>query len=136
MEIMKKIALILSIILAFTLACTEKDLVTPVQLSDLSEYHMMIIPQNPASTDEIRLIILGDCTYNVLSGVTKSGNTIEIQKTFNSMMKWPCVMTNDTILIGTLQEGKYTVNYKLVDLSTQVTDKIAANYTFTLPVSK
>lgn len=133
---MKKIAFISIVFLSLSLACTEKDIVSEVQLSDLTEHNMKIIPQNPASTDEIRLIILGDCTYNVLSGVTKSGNTIEIQKTFNSMMKWPCVMTNDTILIGKLQEGKYTVNYKLIDLSTQVTNKTAQSFSFSLPVSK
>lgn len=118
------------------LACTEKELVIEVQLSDLSEHNMKIIPDKPTSNDEIILVVFEDCTYNVLSGVTKSENTIDIRKTFNSMMKWPCFMTNDTILIGKLQEGTYTVNYKLVDLSTQVTDKNALSFSFSLPVSK
>ena len=64
------------------------------------------------------------------------GKIIDIQKQFNSMMKWPCIMKNDTILIGKLPEETYTVNYKLLDISAQVTDQTAISFSFSLPVSK
>lgn len=133
---MKKLIYSLAVFLLLSLACNEKLIVPEVQLSDLSEYHMKIIPENPKSNVEIRLVVFDDCTYNVLSGVKINGMKIDIEKQFNSMMKWPCVINNDTILIGRLQEGTYTVNYKLVDLSTQVTDKNTLIFSFSLPVSK
>ncbi len=116
------------------LACS--DPMSEVQLADLSKHNMKIIPENPTSNDPIKLVVFGDCTYNVLSGVIRTGKTIDIQKQFNSMMKWPCVMKNDTILIGKLPEGTYTVNYKLLDTSTQVTDPTAISFSFSLPVSR
>jgi hypothetical protein len=107
-----------------------------VQLTDLSKHNMKIIPEKVTSNDLIKLVVFDDCTYNVLSGVTRNDKTINIQKQFNSMMKWPCVMKNDTILIGKLPDGTYTVNYKLLDTSTQVTDPTAISFSFSLPVSK
>ncbi|BBE18692.1 hypothetical protein AQPE_2856 [Aquipluma nitroreducens] len=97
---------------------------------------MKIIPDKPTANDEIKLVVFDDCTYNVLSGVTRNNKTIDILKQFNSMMKWPCVMKNDTILIGKLPEGTYIVNYKLLDTSTQVTNPISISFSFSLPVSK
>lgn len=114
------------------LACSDQ--VSEVQLTDLSEHNMKIIPEKPTSNDEIKLVVFDDCSYNVLSGVTRNGKIIDIQKKFNSMMKWPCMMKNDTILIGKLPEGTYTVNYKLVDTSTLVTDPIVLSFSFSLPV--
>ena len=122
------------VILVLAFSCSEK--VEEVQYSNLTDHHMKIIPDKPNSNDEIMLVILGDCTYNVLSGITRNGNTIDVVKQFNSMMKWPCVMQNDTIKIGKLPEGNYTVNYKLMDTSTQVTDPVSVSFSFQLPVTK
>ena len=130
---MKHIALY-GLFFFFMLACSDQ--VNEVQLVDLSMHNMKIIPDNPTSNNPIKLVIFEDCTYNVLSGVTRTDKTIDIRKQFNSMMKWPCVMKNDTILIGKLPEGTYTVNYKLLDTSTQVTDQTAISFSFSLPVSK
>lgn len=131
---MKRIAFALVIFFLFGTACTDQ--IVEVQLIDLAEHNMKIIPVNPTSSDEIKLVIFDDCTYNTLSGVTRNGKTIDIRKQFNSMMKWPCIMKNDTIRIGNLPEGTYTVNYKLVDISTYVTDPNALSFSFSLPVSK
>lgn len=131
---MKRTIFAFVLFLLFSNACTEKDkLVQPVnQVGN----NMKIIPEKPISNDEIKLVVFDDCTYNVLSGVTRDGKIIDIRKRFNSMMKWPCFMKNDTILIGKLPEGTYTVNYKLVDLSTVVKDSIALSFSFALLVSK
>ena len=51
-------------------------------------------------------------------------------------MKWPCFVSNDTIPLGKLSAGTYTVNYKLIDISTQVTNSIALSFYFNLVVSQ
>ena len=124
----------LFVLFFFMIACTDQ--VSEVQLTDLSRHNMKIIPENPTNDDKIKLVVFEDCTYNILSGVTLNDKIIDIEKKFNSMMKWPCIMKNDTILIGKLPEGTYTVNYKLLDTSTQVTDQTALSFSFSLPVSK
>jgi len=129
---MKQLALFGLIFLV--LACSDQ--VSELQLSDISKHNMKVIPEKPTSNDQIKLVVFDDCTYNVLSGVTRTDKTIDIRKQFNSMMKWPCIMKNDTILIGKLPEGTYTVNYKLLDTSTQVTDPVALSFSFSLPVTK
>jgi len=118
----------------FLFACSDQ--VSEDQLTNLADHNMKIIPEKPTSNDEIKLVVFDDCTYNILSGVTRNGNTIDIQKQFNSMMKWPCVIKNDTIPVGKLPSGTYTVNYKLVDLATNVSDPIALSFSFSLSVSK
>jgi hypothetical protein len=116
------------------LACSDQ--VSEVQLTDLSKYNMKIIPENPTTNDQIKLVVFDDCTYNILSGVTRTDNTIDIQKQFNSMMKWPCVMKNDTILIGKLPVGSYNVNYTLIDISQQVPQNISVSFSFQLKVAR
>lgn len=133
---MKKVAYVLAIFFLYLAGCKEQINELPVQLVDLAKQNMKIIPANPTTNDEIKLLVFDDCTYNLLSGVTRKGNTIDIQKQFNSMMKWPCMMKNDTILIGKLPEGKYTVNYKLVDISTYTTNPVVLSFSFLLPVSR
>jgi len=130
---MKHIALY-GLFFFLVLACSDQ--VSEVQLVDLSAHNMKIIPDKPTANDEIKLVVFDDCTYNMLAGVTRNNKTIDILKQFNSMMKWPCVMINDTILIGKLPEGTYIVNYKLMDTSTQVTNPISISFSFSLPVSK
>ena len=118
----------------FMLACSNQ--VSEVQFSDLSKYNMKIIPDNPTSNDQIKLVVFDDCTYNVLSGVTRNDKTIDIQKQFNSMMKWPCLMKNDTILIGKLPEGSYNVNYTLIDISQQAPQNISVSFSFQMKVTR
>ena len=107
--------LILLIFAVFLFACSDQ--VVEVQLNNLAEYNMKIIPEKPSSNDKIKLVVYDDCTYNKLSGVTQTGRNIDIEKRFNGMMKWPCVIQNDTIEIGKLTSGNYHVNYKLVDIA-------------------
>lgn len=121
----------------FFIACTDEvNKVNEVQITDLKDHNMKIIPENPTTKDEIKLVVFDDCTYNKLSGITKNDKNIEIQKQFNSMMKWACFQVNDTISLGKLSEGTYTVNYKLVDVSTQVSNPIALSFYFNLQVAQ
>ena len=129
---MKQIALIG--LFVFMLACSDQ--VSDVQFSDLSKYNMKIIPDNSTSNDQIKLVVFDDCTYNILSGITRNDKTIDIQKQFNSMMKWPCFMKNDTILIGKLPEGSYNVNYTLIDISQQAPQNISVSFSFQMKVTR
>ena len=121
-------------LLFFLFACSDQ--VVEVQTTDLAEHNMKIIPEKPGSRDEIKLVVFDDCTYNVLSGVTRSGKKIDIEKQFNGMMKWPCVIKNDTILIGILPEGSYNVNYTLIDISQQAPQNISVSFSFQLNVGR
>jgi hypothetical protein len=135
--VMKQISFF--VVLLFLFACKEQTDNTQLvdnQSSDLTEHNMKIIPEVPTQSDEIKLVIFDDCTYNVLSGVTRTGNTIDIRKQFNSMMKWPCMMKNDTILIGKLPQGSYNVNYTLIDISQSAPQNISVNFSFRLDVGR
>jgi len=129
---MKSVAIIVMMFFMVVSGCTESE--SNELLVDLKDHNMKIVPENPTSRDEIKLIIFDDCTYNVLSGVIRSDRTIDIQKQFNSMMKWPCVMTNDTISLGKLPGGNYVVNYKLVDIAPQTTNPTVLSFSFGLTV--
>lgn len=131
---MKKIGFIALLCSLLISGCAPET--TEIRFSDPAAYNMKFIPENPKQTDNIELIVFGDCTYNTLSGVSRTDKTIEIRKQFNSMMKLPCFPQNDTIEIGQLPEGTYTVKYKLVDLSTSVKDSIALSLAFSLGISR
>ncbi|HEY3387989.1 MAG TPA: hypothetical protein VGK38_00340 [Prolixibacteraceae bacterium] len=134
---MKIIILISVLSLLFTTACNDRiNLVDQLVITNLDASKMKIIPENPRSADDIKLVVFDDCTYNTLSGITKNGNTIVIEKQFNSMMKWPCFMRNDTIQIGKLSEGTYIVNYKLLDIAIPAKPKITNSIAFELLVSR
>jgi hypothetical protein len=122
------------VLLFFLFACSDQ--VVEVQTTDLAEHNMKIIPEKPSSQDEIKLVIFDDCTYNTLSKNSRNGKTIDIEKQFNGMMKWPCVMKNDTILIGKLPQGTYNVNYTLIDISQQAPQNISFTFSFQLAVGK
>ena len=133
---MRNSVIILSILLLLAVSCVDEVSEKPVQLSNPVDYNMKIIPDNPTVNEVIKLVIFNDCTYNVLSGVKRNGNIIDIRKQFNSMMKWPCFPENDTINLGHLPVGTYTINYKLADLSIVAKDSIALSFSFGLTVSK
>jgi len=135
--VMKQLTFFVSLLILF--ACTDQvDNLksTEIQFSDLKDHNMKIIPEVPTQSDEIKLVIFDDCTYNTLSGVTRSGGTIDIKKQFNGMMKWPCFIKNDTILIGKLQQGSYNVNYTLIDISQSAPQNISISFSFKLDVGR
>lgn len=131
---MKRTIFALVLILLFSVACSEKDKVA--QPVNHVGNNMKIIPESPGSKDEIRLVVYDDCTYNTLSKNKRTGKTIDIEKQFNSMMKWPCMMKNDTILIGKLPQGTYNVNYTLIDISQQAPQNITFSLSFQFDVSQ
>ena len=134
-----KIPYVILVLFFVAVACTDQVMVPPVEytpVTDIGKYNMKIIPQPQTSADNIKLVMYDDCQYNLLDGVTRDGSTISIEKHFNSMMKLPCMLRNDTIVIGKLPFGTYTVNYKLLDLSTAVTNPVSLAISFNLAVLK
>jgi len=113
-------------------ACSDQ--VSEVQLTDLSGHNMKIIPEKPSSKDEIKLVVYDDCNYHQLSEITRKDQIIDIEKNFNGAMKWPCFIQNDTIPIGKLTSGTYTVIYRLVDVVSSGPPVIA--FSFQLTVSR
>ena len=134
-----KITYLLLVLFFVSNACTDQIIAQSsdyIPVTDLSKYNMKIIPVPPTSADNVRLVVYDDCQYNLLSGVTRDGQTISIEKHFNSMMKLACMIRNDTIVIGKLPVGTYTINYKLMDLSMQVKDPVALAISFNLQLVK
>ncbi len=119
-------------------ACVEmvsETALPEISITDLANYKMKILPDVPTSSIDVKLVIYEDCKYNKLNKVERNGSTIDIEKQFNSMIMAPCVLTNDTILIGKLPAGTYRVNYKLVDLSTVTKNKTPFAIAFKLVVT-
>lgn len=136
---MKRLNLFLVLGFLLLIGCIDlipENTVDFVPATDLSKYHMKIVPETPTSSDNVLLIVYDECQYNLLNGVTKNGNSIDIEKHFNSMMMLPCMMKNDTIQIGKLAPGTYTVNYKLVDFSTITKNPAPLAITFKITLTK
>ena len=110
-----KYVFLLSFLIVFA-ACSKKE--NEGKTNVFVEHGIVILPEQPTSKDEIVLVVLNDCKYNQLSGVTRKGRAITIEKQFNSTMKWPCVVHNDSISLGKVPAGTYQVNYHLVDIGT------------------
>ncbi|MEI6677888.1 MAG: hypothetical protein WCL21_04725 [Mariniphaga sp.] len=130
---MKNIIIVSAVFILLTTACDEQ--LDQAIITDPAAHNMKIIPANPFSSDEIKLIVYDDCSYHTLTGMKIIGKSIEIEKQFNSMMMMPCFMRNDTIIIGKLPEGSYTINYKLLD-NAKVPPKISIFLTYKLLISK
>ena len=127
--------LIRTVILSMALftACSRN--IVPVIISDPAEYNMKIIPSNPASSDEVKLVVYDDCQDNKLASLTRNGSTIQIVEQFNSRVMMPCFKSNDTIIIGKLPMGSYIINYKLMDIAI-TPPKASLNLNFSLAVSQ
>ncbi len=133
---MRTLVILVFCTILFFAACTwhaAEFSVDPV-ITDPKEVNMKLTPSSPTVLDDISLVVYDDCNYNTLVGVTRSGKTINIVKQFNSMMKWPCIMKNDTIEIGKLTIGTYVLNYKLIDIAQSI-PKIDRSYYFNLIVT-
>lgn len=127
------------LMLVLSNACSDKAIESQfpeLTVADLPNYKMKILPEVPVSTSEVKLVVYEECRYNKLAGVKRDGSTIEIEKQYNSMIMAPCVLTNDTILIGKLPAGSYRVNYKLVDIAYQPSGKNTFSVSFKLIVAK
>jgi hypothetical protein len=121
------------VVLIIWTACSKND--EKLQ-SELTGNEFILQPAHPVANDEVKLITY-DCQYNHFGYITKKDFDIEVVKHFNSMMKLACILQYDTISLGNLEPGTYTITFSLVDLSTAVlTDSISYSETQTLVVKK
>jgi hypothetical protein len=95
----------------------------------------LILPASPTTKDEVKFITY-DCQYYILASVLTRGKTITVKKRFNSMMKLPCKLVHDTIPLGLLKQGNYTLTFLIVDVNPVVTDSISFRQTLDLVVEK
>lgn len=109
---MKNLNYFLIIFTILVISCTKSD----EHVDD--SFNLEIIPLNPTSNDVIK-IVHSVCNYEVLKKLEIDNFSITYQREFNSSMKQPCVMTNDTLMLGKLQAGIYTYTYELIDNSSQ-----------------
>lgn len=138
LTVVKTTLLILPFLILAAFSCTKdvsQEQIPEIPINDLGKYNMKIIPESPASGDEVRLVIFQDCRYNKLTGLKRSGTVIDIVKQYNSMIMAPCVLTNDTIQIGKLPAGIYKINYRLVDIAV-LPGKTTFSVSFRLPVAR
>lgn len=132
---MKNLVWLILVFFITALGCKKND-AEYGSIAELKSHNMAIIPEEPTSKDQINLIVYNDCEYNKLVQNKRTGKTITIEKQFNSSMKLACVANNDTISIGKLPVGTYTLNYQLTDLAANVSDPVALSVSVTLTVSK
>lgn len=132
---MKNLVWLFLVFLIAALGCKKND-ADNGSIVELKDYNMAIVPEQPTSKDEIIFIIYDDCEYNKLVLYKRTGKTITIEKQFNSSMKLACVAKNDTIPIGKLPAGTYTLNYQLTDLAANISDPVALSVSVKLTVSK
>jgi hypothetical protein len=107
----------------------------PENNNNLDKKETQILPSNPTTNDVVKIITY-DCKYYVLASVSEKGKDITVKKRFNSQMKWPCVLSFDTIPLGQLKQGNYSITLLLIDTNPMVTDSISSKETLALVIKK
>jgi hypothetical protein len=130
-----KVFLLMSMIALFVQSCMDDT--PPGKDTDpiLDKEETRIMPASPTTVDEVK-VVTHDCKYYVLASVTDRGKDITIKRRFNSQMKQPCVLAFDTISLGKLKQGNYSVILMIVDTNPMVTDSIFSKETLELTVAK
>jgi hypothetical protein len=127
------ILILILIVLLISQSCLNDPVSNPDSVT--GEFEFSIIPAEPTTADEVKLITY-DCKYNVLASITTKGKDITVKKRFNSQMKWPCVLRYDTISLGKLKQGNYSVILLIIDTNPSVTDSISMIETIAVKVLK
>ncbi|PKP30229.1 MAG: hypothetical protein CVU00_13795 [Bacteroidetes bacterium HGW-Bacteroidetes-17] len=126
---MKKLNYLLIIFAISVISCTKTD-----DNVD-NDFNFEIIPLNPTSEDEMK-IVHTVCNYEQLKTLEINNFSILYQREFNSSMKQPCVIKNDTLILGKLQAGTYTYTYELIDISNHaLSDPISYTKTGTFKIN-
>ena len=115
--------------------CQNEEPLPSENVFDLGIDKFLILPADPSINDQVKMVT-HDCKYNELASVTVKGKDIEVRKRFNSQMKWPCILRNDTIQLGKLKQGNYDVTFLIVDSNPYVQDSISVQETVKLQVKK
>lgn len=103
--------------------------------STLEPHEITFLPSEPHANDEIKLIFY-DCHYYFTSSITRNLPDIYISKKYNSQLKWPCKLVYDTISLGTLKKGVYTIELNIYDTNPMVKDSLYFSTSKKLVVSR
>jgi hypothetical protein len=131
-SVILKLMLVPAVILIFQ-SCMDDT--PPEHNTVVDKKETQILPSSPTTNDLVK-IITNDCKYYVLASVSEKGKDILVKKRFNSQMKWPCVLVYDTISLGKLKQGNYSITLLMIDTNPMVTDSISSKETFDLVVVK
>ena len=122
MKTFLKYLLLIQLVLLIN-SCTKQEVNSNIK-NGFIPFHAKIIPAQPGINDDI-LIVDSICKYEQFQMLTISNFEIKYSRTYNSMMKLPCIVYVDTINVGKLYPGKYTLIYYLIDKSTSVQDSVS-----------
>jgi hypothetical protein len=99
------------------LSCTkESESVKNSSRLGLIPFHSSIIPIQPTSNDEV-FIVDSCCGYEQFQTLSLKDFEIKYSRIFNSLMGLPCILDVDTVSLGKLSEGRYTLVYNLIDIA-------------------
>ena len=99
------------------------------------EKETRIMPASPSTADQVNVITY-DCKYYALASVTEKGKDITIKRRFNGQLKWPCILVYDTIPLGKLKQGNYSVIILTIDTNPMASDSVFSKETLELIVKK
>lgn len=130
---LKKYFAYFTIVLLFVLAYACKESIDYEDSSLWNSDEFTFIPARPSTGQEVKMVYYG-CSYNETSSVTIFNKNILVIKKFNGAMKWPCILENDTISFGNLEQGSYEVTLKIIDINPLADDSIFQTETRRLTV--
>jgi hypothetical protein len=124
--IMKKQIITIIILLflsSIVIISCNKDELKQERNIDIKKDALKFLPQYPTNSDEV-FFIDSICQYEQLQKIEFNGFEINYVRTFNSMMLLPCFPEVDTVSLGNLESGNYTLYYFRIDKSDFVQDPI------------
>lgn len=123
------------LILFFGAAASCDDEAEPIEEpEDLEIADFSFFPEQPTMKDEISLVFSG-CNYFQTTSVDAGNSEVVVRKHFNSRLKQPCQLMNDTISIGKLKKGDYLVTLKIIDLNPLKADSVFHSQTQSLTIT-
>lgn len=105
----------------FTTCETEPDLYKDPYGFTIED--IKIIPETPSMGNQTKVVFNG-CNYFRTFKIKKSYGVIEIKKRFNSQLKWDCKTVSDTISLGYLFYGDYTLKFEIIDINPEIKDSV------------
>lgn len=119
--------------LLFILTNCSKEITLYEDPLDLKSEEFTFIPRSPNTNVDVSMVYYG-CGYYETSSVTLENKNILVKKHFNGAMKRPCILKQDTILLGKLNKGDYLVTLEIIDINPFANDSIFSSETKKLSV--
>jgi hypothetical protein len=128
------IRILVVVLLVLSLSNCQEEGEEYVAPEDLEISEFTFLPEKPTSKTETQMLFYG-CSYFQTTSIIIVDDEIDVRKHFNSRLKWPCVLLNDTIPLGKLKKGDYKVTLEIIDLNPLVPDSVFHTQTKLLSIS-